>query len=323
MCNLNGLAEKILKGDKRSAAKAITIIENDQIDEKKQLLKLLYPFTGKAKSIGITGPPGAGKSTLVDGLIQEIRNNGLSVGVIAVDPSSPYTGGALLGDRIRMQRHATDPKVFIRSMGNRGVLGGLAKATNEAIYILDAMGLDIILIETVGVGQSELEIVNIADTTVLVLNPRAGDTIQAFKAGIMEAADIFVVNKSDLEGAEKLKNEIEMLIDTIPKRDKWQKIIVKTISTEKKGIDQLYEQTLKHLNYIYSSGFYRRRKTENINREILHYLEGLFKEKINNYLQTDRHQKLLKEVIKKEINPMLAAEIIFSYLFEEDRKKRK
>ena len=139
MCNLNGLAEKILKGDKRSAAKAITIIENDQIDEKKQLLKLLYPFTGKAKSIGITGPPGAGKSTLVDGLIQEIRNNGLSVGVIAVDPSSPYTGGALLGDRIRMQRHATDPKVFIRSMGNRGVLGGLAKATNEAIYILDAM----------------------------------------------------------------------------------------------------------------------------------------------------------------------------------------
>lgn len=306
------MVSKILQGDKRSAAKAISIVENDILPEKNQLLHHLYGYTGKAKVIGITGPPGAGKSTLVDVLIQQIRKNDLKVGVIVIDPSSPFSGGALLGDRVRMQRHATDAGVFIRSMGSRGTLGGLARATKEVIKILDAMGLDVILIETVGVGQSELEIMNIADTIGVVLHPSTGDSIQAFKAGIMEIADIFVMNKSDLPGVQKMIYEIEMLLDMTKHHSDWKPPIVKTISTEKKGIDVLWQKINEHLTFAYESGLIEKRRNINLKKEILDILHDLFQGKVEKYLGTDDLKKIKEQIEKKESNPMLIAEKIFS-----------
>jgi len=282
---LDKLINKLINGDKRSVARAITIIENNQQPEKKQLIKLLYPYTGKAKIIGITGPPGAGKSTLVDGLLYHIRKQQLTVGIIAIDPSSPYSGGAILGDRIRMQHHALDPGVFIRSMGNRGELGGLAKATEETVKVLDAMGNDLIIVETVGVGQSELEIMNTADTTVVVLHPSTGDSIQTAKAGIMEIADIFVINKSDLQGAEKMAYELEMLIGRTSSTVGWQKKLVKTIGTEKQGIDQLWESIREHQQFLASSELFQKKRAGSLHRDFKSYLHELFQ------LQVDKHLK--------------------------------
>ncbi|WP_141705326.1 methylmalonyl Co-A mutase-associated GTPase MeaB [Vulcanibacillus modesticaldus] len=304
------LVKKLLQGDKRSAAKAISIVENNS-REKNQLLNLIYQHTGKAKVIGITGSPGAGKSTLVDGLIQEIRKNGLSVGVIAVDPSSPFSGGALLGDRVRMQRHANDPEVFIRSMGNRGTLGGLSRATNETIKILDAMGKDIIIVETVGVGQSELDIINIADSITVVLNPGSGDSVQAFKAGIMEIADIFVINKSDLLGTEKLLNELKMLIDTSKQNYGWKPPIIKTISIEKKGIDLLWKKILAHLEHIRKTGILEKKRYQNAERELFLILHDIFQDKVNKYTKTNDYTSLKEAMLKKELAPTQIAGRIF------------
>jgi LAO/AO transport system kinase len=235
---MNALSTKILAGDKRSIARAISSVE-DRRDDATELLKDIFPSTGRALVAGITGAPGAGKSTLVDRLAAFYRSQDEQVGIIAVDPSSPFTGGALLGDRIRMQRMATDPGVFIRSMASRGYLGGLARGTVDAVAILDAAGYNKVIIETVGVGQDEVDIVKTADVTVVVLVPGMGDSVQVMKAGIMEIGDIFAVNKADRDGVLRTERELELLASTSKRADGWTPPIIKTVATEGRGTDEL------------------------------------------------------------------------------------
>jgi GTPase len=231
------LAEQVRSGDPRAVARAATAVEN-RTPAAEELLKELFPHTGRAAVIGITGAPGAGKSSLVDRLIHELRREGKQVGIIAVDPTSPYTGGAILGDRIRMLSHHADSGVFIRSMATRGCLGGLAAATTDMTLLLDAAGKDVVLIETVGVGQDEVEIAKLADATVVVLVPGMGDDVQAIKAGIMEIADVFVINKSDQPGADRVQREIKAIQSLSTRQDGWVPPIVHTVATEGQGIGQ-------------------------------------------------------------------------------------
>lgn len=232
------LADKIRGGDIRSVARAATWIENRR-PEAETLLRELFPATGRALILGVTGAPGAGKSTLCDQIALALREEGKTVGVIAVDPTSPYTGGAILGDRIRMQRHHADPGVFIRSMATRGWLGGLASATTEMTMLLDAAGFDVVLVETVGVGQDEVEIARLADVTLVVLVPGMGDDVQAIKAGIMEIADVFVINKADLPGADKLRRELKSYLGLSHRPDGWSPTIVDAVASEGKGIAEV------------------------------------------------------------------------------------
>jgi LAO/AO transport system kinase len=230
-------AEKIISGDIRALARAATWIE-DRLPEAETLLRELFPRTGRAMILGVTGAPGAGKSTLCDQIVRTLRDEGKKVGVIAVDPSSPYTGGAILGDRIRMQQHHADEGVFIRSMATRGCLGGLARATTEMTMLLDAAGRDVVIVETVGVGQDEVEIARLAGVTIVVLVPGMGDDVQAIKAGIIEIADVFVINKSDLPGAEKLERELNSYLGLSHRPDGWTPKIVHTVASDGKGIGE-------------------------------------------------------------------------------------
>jgi len=239
--NLENWASQIRAGDVRALARAVSAIEN-RTPEAEQLLKKLFPHTGRALRVGITGAPGTGKSTLVDRLAAQYRSEKKSVGIIAVDPSSPFTGGAILGDRIRMQGHASDEGTFIRSMATRGHLGGLAQATGDVALVLDAAGKDVILIETVGVGQDEIEIVRIADCTLVVLVPGMGDEVQNLKAGLMEIGDIFVLNKSDFEGAARFEQQLVAILELVPDRSGWKPPVVRTVATENKGVDELARQ---------------------------------------------------------------------------------
>ena len=242
----------VIEGDKRSIGRTISAIESAD-PSARPILKALFPRTGRAVVIGITGAPGAGKSTLVDALASFYRARDQKVGIIAVDPSSPFTGGAILGDRIRMQNMATDPGIFIRSMAARGHVGGLARATTDAVTVLDAAGYDRIIVETVGVGQDEIDIVKAAGVTVVVLVPGMGDDIQAIKAGLMEIADLFVINKADRDGVLRTEREIESLVSMSERPDGWSPRIVKTVATEKMGIDSLAESIDEYLDYARSS----------------------------------------------------------------------
>jgi len=234
-------AEQVRAGEARAISRAVSAIE-DRAPEAESLLRELFPYTGRAGRVGVTGAPGSGKSTLVDKLAAYYRSQEKSVGIVAVDPSSPFTGGAILGDRIRMQGHAADEGIFIRSMATRGYLGGLAQATGDVALLLDAAGKDEILIETVGVGQGEIEIARLADCTLLVLVPGMGDDVQSLKAGLMEIADIFVINKSDREGAERLEEQLRATLRLLPEHDGWRPPIVRTVATEGKGTDELAHQ---------------------------------------------------------------------------------
>ncbi|HEY1204246.1 MAG: methylmalonyl Co-A mutase-associated GTPase MeaB [Bryobacteraceae bacterium] len=251
------LAERILEGDVRALARAATAIENRR-PEALSLLEELFPRTGRATLIGVTGAPGAGKSTLVDQLARALRAEGRTVGIVAVDPSSPFSGGAILGDRIRMQSHAADPGVFIRSMATRGSLGGLAAATTDIALLLDAAGRDAVLIETVGVGQDEVEVARLADVTVVVLVPGMGDDVQSLKAGIMEIADLFVINKADHAGANALERDVRGLLSLSAAREDWQPAIVRTVATEGKGIGEV----LAAIRKFQESGARKNRRVE-------------------------------------------------------------
>ncbi len=239
--NLDNWVAQILAGDARALSRAVTLIENHAAGAE-ELLKAIFPHTGRAFRIGITGSPGTGKSTLVDRLAARFRAEGKTVGIIAVDPSSPFTGGAILGDRIRMLRHAQDEGTFIRSMATRGFLGGLAQATGDVALLLDAAGKDVILIETVGVGQGEIEVVRIADCTLVVLTPGMGDDVQNLKAGLMEIGDIFVVNKSDREGAEQFEQQLLAILSLVSDRAGWKPRVVRTVATQDQGTDELMRE---------------------------------------------------------------------------------
>lgn len=258
--------KKALKGDPRAIARLISLVESESTFAH-EIMKAIYPHTGKAHLIGVTGAPGAGKSTLVDKIISRYKELGKSVGIIAVDPSSPFSGGAILGDRLRMQQHALDPSVFIRSMGTRGSLGGLSRAAYEAALILDACGKDIVIIETAGVGQTEIDIVRIADTIILLLVPGMGDDVQIMKAGIMEIADIFVVNKADREGADKIVAEVNLMLDIAGERS-WRPPVLKAIAESGQGVDDIIWAVEEHRLYLQKSEEGKKRRSSRIRHEV-------------------------------------------------------
>jgi LAO/AO transport system kinase len=269
----------------------------DARPESALLLKALFPFSGQARVIGITGAPGAGKSTLVDHLAREYRKQNHTVGIIAVDPTSPYTGGAILGDRIRMQAHHADAGIYIRSMATRGFLGGLARATNDVATVLDASGKDVVLIETVGVGQDEIDIVRLADVTVVILVPGMGDDVQTIKAGIMEIADIFVINKSDREGAERVEREIRAMQTLSIRKDTWTPPIVKTVATEGRGITDLAAAIVNYQTFLENKDLLLRKKISN------------WRERIVEMLREELLQRLLSESLPETELARLAADV--------------
>lgn len=301
------LVKKLLQKDKRACAKLITLVENDA-PEAREALKQLYPYTGRAYIIGVTGPPGAGKSSLVDKLTQYYRDHQKTVGIIAIDPSSPFTGGALLGDRIRMQERATDPGVFIRSMGTRGHMGGLASATKDAVKILDAFGKDIIMIETVGTGQDEVDIIKAADTILVVTMPSIGDDIQAIKAGILEIGDIFVVNKADLDYVDKAVMELEMMLD-FDSQKKWRPPVLKTVANMGEGIREVAEAIQSHSEYLKEEGLFEEKRREKTERELLEVLnQYIVKEVLEKAGRTNEFSELVDLIVHKKMDYYTAAE---------------
>jgi LAO/AO transport system kinase len=299
-------AERVCAGDVLAISRAITAIENHQ-PEAEQLLRSVFPRTGKAYLTGVTGAPGTGKSTLVDRLAAYYRGQQEQVGVIAVDPTSPYTGGAILGDRIRMQGHASDSGMFIRSMATRGFLGGLARATAEVALLLDAAGKHQILIETVGVGQDEVDIVRLADCVVVLLVPGLGDDIQSMKAGLMEIGDIFVLNKSDREGADRLEQELHAMLSLVMPRDGWHPPVVRTVASEGKGINVLAETIGKFRKHFESSGERQRKHVQHWKQRLMELLESRLLERALGGTDGEaRLTKLAAEVAERKKDPFSA-----------------
>jgi LAO/AO transport system kinase len=310
------LAAKVLKGDVRAAARLITLIE-DEAKEAAVEMEKIYPHTGRAHIVGVTGAPGVGKSTLTDNLISVYRQRDLKVGVIAIDPTSALTGGALLGDRIRMQRHAADPGVFIRSLATRGWAGGLAKAAVGAIRVMDAMGQDVVLVETVGSGQVEIDIVKAADTTLLVLAPGTGDEIQTMKAGIIESADIIAINKADMEGADRLKSDIEAMLEMKSRPVKeWRPPVVLTEAVNNKGTDKLEATLAKHRGYLESGSALAGRRKERAKLELMDAVEGQIKDLV--FRQNGKYlEKVVDNIYRGKTTPQRAAADIISRFIKE------
>jgi len=307
--NDSALISALRSGDPRALARAISFVEN-RAPGWSDLLKALFPQTGRARIIGMTGAPGAGKSTLVDQLARVYRKDNRSVGIIAVDPTSPYSGGAILGDRIRMQEHFADPGIYIRSMATRGSLGGLARTTADVATVLDASGRDFILIETVGVGQDEVDIVRLADITVVMLVPGMGDDVQTIKAGIMEIADIFVINKSDREGAERVEREIRALQTLATRHDGWTPPIVKTVASDGTGVQELAEAIVGYEEYLQKENRALKKSVENWQERLLEMLRDAMLDKARAQLGDGNMARLAAEVAEHKRDPYSLVEEI-------------
>ncbi len=301
--------DRLRNGDPRALARAISTVENREPGSS-ELLKSLFPHTGRARILGLTGAPGAGKSTLVDQLAKHYRKQNQTVGTIAVDPTSPYSGGAILGDRIRMQDHFADPGIYIRSMATRGSLGGLARATADVTTVLDASGRDLIMIETVGVGQDEVDIVRLADITVVMLVPGMGDDVQTIKAGIMEIADIFVINKSDREGAERVEREIRAMQSLAVRSDNWTPPIVKTVASEGQGIVELASAIGQYETYLKKENLLLKRNVQNWRERLVEMLRDAMLDKARAQFQDGDMVRYAAEVAEHKRDPYSLVEEI-------------
>jgi LAO/AO transport system kinase len=309
--DLQQWVERLRQGDPRAVARAISTVE-DRRPGSSELLKALFPYTGHARVLGLTGSPGAGKSTLVDQLAKHYRKQNQSVGIIAVDPTSPYSGGAILGDRIRMQDHFADSGIYIRSMATRGSLGGLARATADVSTVLDASGRDLIMVETVGVGQDEVDIVRLADITVVILVPGMGDDVQTIKAGIMEIADIFVINKSDREGAERVEREIRAMQALAAREDNWTPPIIKTVASEGQGIAELAEAISQYESYLKKENLLLKRNVENWRERLVEMLRDAMLEKARAEITDGEIGRYAAEIAEHKRDPYSLVEKIVS-----------
>jgi LAO/AO transport system kinase len=314
--DLQSLIDALRAGDTRALARAISAVEN-RAPGSHELLKALFHHTGKARIIGLTGAPGAGKSTLVDQLAHHYRSQQKTVGIIAVDPTSPYSGGAILGDRIRMQRHFSDPGIYIRSMATRGSLGGLARATADVSTVLDASGRDLILIETVGVGQDEVDIVRLADITVVILVPGMGDDVQTIKAGIMEIADIFVINKSDRDGAENVEREIRAMQSLSARSDRWTPPIVKTIASEGKGIGELAIAIAHYEDYLKKEDLLLKKSAQNWRERLIEMLRDATLERVHAAVGDGELSRFAAEIAGHRRDPYSLVEELLGRLGKE------
>ncbi len=313
---LDELVPRLLARQPRALGRAISILE-DGGEGQRELVRRVYSETGKAKVVGVTGPPGAGKSTLVDRLARLCRRRGETVGILAVDPTSPFTGGAILGDRIRMQSLYTDPGVFIRSMATRGAMGGLARASRDAVDLLDAAGFDWVLVETVGVGQDEVDVVRTVDSVVMVTVPGLGDDIQAIKAGILEIADVFVINKADREGVERTARDLEMML-SIGEHGEWLPPIVRTVAARDEGVDRVLAETERHREHLEASGEIERRRRSHLRLRV----ETILKERV--VAAADRVLGVDHEVergYEQRLDPYRVADRLFTGVLEDAREE--
>lgn len=306
--SVGDLFKSALGGDRGALARLLSLIERGGTPAR-EVSRLSYPLAGQGYTIGLTGAPGAGKSTLTSSIVRHLRAQELEVAVLAVDPSSPFTGGAILGDRVRMQDHATDPGVFIRSMASRGHLGGLSLATPEAARLLDAVGRHLILIETVGVGQVEVEIAGKADTTVVVVNPGWGDSVQANKAGLMEIADVFVINKADRSGTDDTRRDLEQMLELGDlAADAWRPPILPVVATEHRGVDVLWDAVLQHRAFIEANGELARRREHRLREELREVVARRLEQRAQELTGGARWAELQSQVVQRSIDPWTAAD---------------